>query len=220
MNILIVEDNEILAKNLSRYLEMKGFSADKVISVELAKEKMLLKDYDMLILDINLPWESWLDFCGNLRLKGNNVSIIMLTSSNTSDDIIKWLEKWADDYVAKPFDYDELVARINAVLRRKQVVEKEDKNLLIWDVEVDFAKQEVRKDWELINMSSLEYNLLDYFVKKRGEVIDRVELLEEVWGEFDRLMFSRTVDVHIWYLRKKLWKDFIKTKKGAGYILE
>ncbi len=220
MKILIVEDNEILAKNLARYLEIKNFEVDKVLSVEQANIKMRSKSYELLILDVNLPWESGLTFCHKLRQKWDNISIIMLTSSNTSEDIVLWLEKWADDYVWKPFDYDELIARIKAVLRRKVVVKDEIENLNIWNTQINFLNHEVKKDNENINLSSLEFNLLKYFIKKRWEVISREELLERVWGEFDRLMFSRTVDIHIWYLRKKFWKDFIKTVKWAGYILD
>ena len=220
MNILIVEDNEILSKNLSRYLTLKWFNNKKVISAEDAESFITTWEFDFMILDLNLPWKDWLTYCRELREKWNNIPIIILTSSDTHEDVILWLNSWADDYIAKPFDYEELIARINAISKRIWLTKKLNNIHKIWDIEIDFFKETVKKWEQNIYLSNLEFNLLKYFIENRQRVIDRVELLENVWGEFDRLMFSRTVDIYVWYLRKKLWQDFIKTRKWSWYILE
>ena len=144
--------------------------------------------------------------------------MLVLTSRSQKQDVILWLEIWADDYLTKPFDMEEFIARIKAILRRTQNYLWE-KIVINW-YEIYPDQQKVIKDWAEIWLSALEFRLLMYFIKNRGKVLSRKQIYEDVWWDFEDYMFSRTVDVYIWYLRKKLWKDFIKTKKWVGYHVE
>jgi len=215
--ILIVEDNKILSKNIKTILEMNWFNSKIASSAEEA-EKENLNGYSLIILDINLPWKNWFELLKQLRNNGNNIPILILTSKWTSEDKVEWLELWADDYITKPFDIPEFIARIKAILRRNNWI-KSKKIILNW-YEIYPEQKKVLKNWWEIGLSSLEFNLLMYFLKNRWKVISRDELYEKVWWDFYDHMFSRSIDVYIANLRKKLWKDIIKTKKWSGYYLE
>jgi len=219
MKILIIEDTQELATGLARYLAAKGIRSEISFDGEEGLYKASTKYYDAVILDINLPGKNWLEVCSELRKKEKNVPIIMLTSRSSKDDIITWLEHWADDYLVKPFDYDVLVARLDALTRRN-LKNKSTSELHIWDYTLDLKKIEVfSQDGECIHLSDLEFRLLKYFAQNKARAIERQELYEKVWGEFDGdFMFSKTVDVYIWYLRKKLWRDIVETKKWYWYI--
>jgi len=214
---LIVEDNELLAKNIKMILEMNQYKADIAYNTTQAEEKLTKNKYNLIILDINLPDKNWFELLKELR-KNNNSPVLILTSKNLIEDKVKWLELWADDYLTKPFDISELLARIKAILRRYNWVSN---NLIkIKDLEIYPDQEKVIKNWHTIWLSSLEFKLLMYFIQNRWKILNRQEIYENVWWDFDTHMFSRTVDVYIWYLRKKLWKDLIKTKKWSGYFLE
>lgn len=217
MKVLIIEDNKPLANNIAEFLEFHWI----IVSVEnnwLDWYNSAVNNYfDVIILDIMLPWMDWLEICSKFRILDNPTPVLMLTSMSSKNDIVKWLDSWADDYLSKPFDNDELLARIKALYRRSFV--KKSSIINIWDIEININKRTVTKWNKDIKMSSLEFNLLSYLAQNRGQPIDRRQLLEKVWWEFDAYMFSRTVDVYIWYLRKKLWKKFIKTQKGFWYVI-
>ena len=218
MKILIIEDTQELATTLVRFLSAKWIQADMSLSWEDGLYKMTTKYYDAVILDINLPWKNWLEVCRELREREKDTPVILLTSRSSKDDIIIGLEAWADDYLIKPFDYDILVARLEALTRRN-LKNKSTQRLTVWDIEIDLEKIEVKKAEEIIHLSSLEFDLLKYFAQNKNKVINRQELYEKVWGEFEGdFMFSKTVDVYIWYLRKKLGREIIETRKGHGYI--
>ena len=215
---LIVEDNEIMAKNIKTILELNNFQADIAPDAETAKEKLKQNRYDLIILDVNLPWQNGFDFLKELRENWEQIPVFVVTSKNTTDDIVEWLELWADDYISKPFDMNEFIARIKAILRRKQD-NLPDKIEYKW-LEIYPEQEKVIKNWHEIQLSSLEFKLLMYFLKNKWKILSRQEIYEEVWGDFYEHMFSRTVDVYISYLRKKLWSDIIKTRKWSGYFLE
>lgn len=215
--ILIIEDNKNLSKNIRTILDMNWFKSKIVDSAENA-EKDNLSNYNLIILDVNLPWKSWFEFLKQLRNNWNNIPILILTSKWTSEDKVEWLELGADDYITKPFDIPEFIARIKAILRRNKWI-KSEKIILNW-FEIYPAKEQVIKNWAQIWLSSLEFKLLMYFIKNKWKIIPRDELYENVWGDFYEHMFSRTVDVCISNLRKKLWKNIIKTKKWSWYYLE
>lgn len=218
MKILVVEDNPILWRNLVRYLAARDIFAELSIDWKDWFSKASQNFYDLVILDINLPEMDGLEVCKRLRENGKEVSIIMLTSRWTKDDIVTWLNVWADDYLTKPFEYDELMARINALTRRKM---KNKSNIInVLDIELDLEKHEVTKSWELVKLSKQEYDLLKYLFQNKAKALSRQEIYEHVWWEFDwDFMFSKTIDVYIWYLRKKLWKEIIETKKWYWYMV-
>ena len=219
MKVLVVEDNQSLSRNLVRFLALKDIKADVSFDGKDWLYKVSINYYDVVILDINLPIIDWLELCTRFREKWKDTPIIMLTSRSTKADIIEWLDAWADDYLIKPFDYDELLARINTLTRRN-LKNKSNKIIKIKNLSIDLEKVEVKKWNEIINLTSKEYDLFKYFAQNKWKVIWRQELYEKVWWEFDGdFMFSKTVDVYIWYLRKKLWKELIETKKGHWYII-
>lgn len=219
MRVLVVEDNTILLRNLVQYLSTKDIFTQWILDGEEWYRKALSSYYDIIILDINLPTKSWLDICKNLREKWKDTSIIMLTSMWTKEDIITGLDIWADDYLVKPFDYWELLSRINALTRRK-IKNKSTTIIKIWETVLNIEKHEVTQKWKKIKLSTLEYELFKYLAQNKWKALTRQEIYEKVWWEFSEdFMFSKTLDVYIWYLRKKLGKKIIETKKGYWFII-
>jgi len=219
MKLLVVEDTQALATNIVRYFSLKGVQSDLSFDGKDALHKAATKYYDAIVLDINLPEKDGIQVCRELREREKDVPIIMLTSRSSKEDIITGLEAGADDYLVKPFDYDILIARIEALVRRN-LKNKSTTLLTAGAYTIDLGKMEVRLKDEKIHLSTLEFDLFKYFAQNKGRVLTRQELYEKVWGEFDGdFMFSKTVDVYIGYLRKKLGKDIIETKKGHGYMV-
>lgn len=219
MRVLVIEDNEILSRNVIKYLVSRDIFAEASFNWEDWLRKVMLKYYDVIILDINLPWLDWLEVCKRIREKWKNVAIIMLTSRSTNEDIINWLNLWADDYLVKPFEYSELLARINAIIRRKNI-NRSNTLISLWNIELDLQKVEIRQNWELVKLSTLEYDLFKYLLQNRWKALSRQDIYEHVWWEFNvDFMFSKTIDVYVGYLRKKLWKDIIETKKWFWFLI-
>lgn len=219
MRILVIEDNEILNRNLVRYFSNKSIFAEWALDGEEWLRKAIVKYYDVVILDINLPKKDGIEICKTLREKGKDIGIIMLTSRNLKEDIISWLDIWADDYLTKPFEYSELLARINAILRRK-LTNKSNTVIKIEDLEIDLQQLEVKQNWKLVRLSKLEFELLKYLAQNKSVPLSREDIYKKVWWEFDvDFMFSKTIDVYVGYLRKKLGKDLIETKKGFGFMI-
>lgn len=217
MKILLVEDNAILAKNIKEYLKIKWMNVETELYWDRAYQKILDTYYDVVLLDINLPVKDGISILKDLRRLRNNTPIIMLTSRNTTNDVVAWFTSWADDYISKPFDMEELISRIEAMYRRTAV--NKSNNLEVNWINIDLEKRLVKRWEEIIELSKLEFDLLKYFAQNRWIPVDRKTLFEKVWWDFDEHMFSRTVDVYISYLRKKLWTDFIETKKWFGYLV-
>lgn len=217
MKVLLIEDNIQISANIVRFLALKNITCESSQDGKEWLYKALSKYYDVIILDINLPSLNWLEILKKIREKQNNNQIIMLTSNSKKQDIVDWLNLWADDYMTKPFDFDELLARINSLNRRNL---KNKSNLItFWNNYImDLEKIELKQNQEIIKLSPLEFNLLKYLVQNISKTISRQELYEKVWWEFDwDIMFSKTVDVYIWYLRKKLNPELIKTVKWVWY---
>lgn len=219
MKILVIEDNLSLSRNIIRYLSLKNIQAEASLDWKDWLYKASTKYYDAIVLDINLPEIDWLEVCKKLREKEKTTPIIMLTSMWSKDDIVTWLDIWADDYLVKPFDYEELLARLKSLVRRN--LKNKSNFISVWEYTIDLDKVEVKKWKEEVKLSHLEFDLFKYLAQNKGRTVSRQELYEKVWGEFDwDFMFSKTVDVYIWYLRKKLDRDLIETKKWVGYMIK
>ena len=219
MKVLVVEDNEILSRNLVKFLSLKDIASDVSFDGKDGLYKASINFYDVIILDINLPVMDGIDVCKSLREKWKDTPIIMLTSRSAKTDIVDLLNVWADDYLSKPFDYDELVARIHS-LGRRNLKNKSNTKIEVWEYVIDLEKIEVLRWSTPIKLSTLEFDLFKYLVQNRWKVVSRKDIYEKVWWEFEEFMFSKTVDVYIWYLRKKLDRDLIETKKGFWYIIQ
>lgn len=220
MRVLVIEDNEILSRNLVRYLSLRDIFTECSYDGKDWLYKASTKYFDVIILDINLPSMDWLEICRELRAKAKDVSIILLTSRWASSDIVVWLDSGADDYLVKPFEYSELFARMNAIVRRKNI-NKSNTLITIWDIELNIQQVEVTKSWKAVALSKLEYDLFKYLAQNRWVALSRHDIYEKVWGEYDwDFLFSKTIDVYIGYLRKKLGKDLIETKKWFWFLIK
>ena len=219
VQILIVEDEQRLAEVLKKQLEESGFQADIASDGYLGKTLIEKKTYDLVILDINLPLINGYDLCKEIRIRNSKIPIIMLTAFGTPDNKIIGFDAGADDYVVKPFDYRELLARINVFLRRSKT-KSEIEKMRIANLEVDFITKTVKRDETTIELTAKEYSLLEFFVRNSGKVLTRELIIEKVWGlNFDPN--TNIIDVYVNYLRKKIDKDFepklIHTKFGFGF---
>ena len=220
MHLLIVEDEERLAKALKKGLESKGYAVDWLADSEKALNRILLyrDEYDLIILDLMLPGIDGATITESVRKENVTVPIIILTARNETEHKVDLLNKGADDYVVKPFSFDELVARINSVLRRpasqQYVVFKAG------DLEMDTATRTVRKNGEEVPLTLKEFALLECFMREPGVVLSREKLFDHVW-DFNSLSWSNVLDVHMKNLRKKLnhehGKDLFETIRGVGY---
>ena len=218
LNILIVEDNKILSNNIAKYLELEWIKSVQLFSWEKVIFELVSNDYDLIILDLWL-WEiDWLDVCQKIRDIWKNIPILILTARNTLNDKKLGFNSWADDYLTKPFDYEELILRINALVRRNFTVKSE--NITFWDIEIHIDSKKIIKSWKEIHLSQLEYELLLYLIHNKTKIITKKKLLEKVWWEYDDFSQSRTVDVYVWYLRKKLWKEVIETVRWEWYVIK
>lgn len=219
MRVLIVEDHQILSRNIQQYLQLKNIESIIVPNGIDALYRASTDFFDLILLDINLPGIQWNEICKQLREKWKDVPILMLTSRSSKSDMISGLEIWADDYMVKPFDYEELLARIHSLTRRN-LKNKSTTFISIKNYTIDLVKKSVSwTEWE-IKLSHLEFDLLKYFAQNIGKVLSRQEIYEKVWWEYDEFSMWKTVDVYIWYLRKKLWKELIETKKWFWYIIQ
>lgn len=218
MKVLLVEDNEILSNNIETYLKLKDIEAKQLFTWKGVNFELSSNNYDLVILDLWLPEVDWIDICEQIRNSWKNIPILMLTARNKIDDKIKWFNAWADDYLTKPFEYEELLIRINALVRRNYSVKSE--NIELWNINIDSNSKKVTKEKQEIHLSHLEYNLLIYLIQNKWKVMSKQVLSEKVWWEYDDFKMSRNVDVYIWYLRKKLGKEIIETVRGEWYIIK
>jgi DNA-binding response OmpR family regulator len=221
MKILIIEDNEKLAKMLKEAFHKAGFTADYLTAGDKGEKRLLIhnKDYDLVLLDLNLPNKDGFQICKEIREKGISTPILVLTAKNNTEDKVNLLNMGADDYMTKPFSLEELLARIRAIARRpKKSLPKE---LKASDLTLNPITKKVYKGKEEIKLTLTEFKILEYMMRRPKEVITRDQILDNLWG-FDFDSFSNVVDVHIKSLRKKIDKGpkkIIETVRGAGYRL-
>jgi DNA-binding response OmpR family regulator len=221
--ILLVEDEDALRITLSDRLRGEGYTLDTAVDAEEGLKKVMTSPFDLLILDVMLPFRSGFDMCRDIRQAGMATPILFLTARNEVYDKVVGFTLGGDDYVTKPFEPAELMVRIDALLRRAPVQAGHAVHD-IGSLHVDVARRQVTKAGESISLSAREFHLLRFLIERSGRTITRGELLQEVWG-YDSSSFSKTVDVHIYSLRKKLEEDpnypaLITTVKGVGYRFE
>jgi two-component system alkaline phosphatase synthesis response regulator PhoP len=215
--ILLVEDEESLILTLQDRLESERYEVTVARDGESALETGSRKPFDCILLDVALPRKNGFDVCRDLRNRGVQTPILMLTARGQLIDRVLGLKLGADDYLTKPFEMIELLARIEALLRRARTLTASSADAYSFGtIEVDFRRAEVKRENTPIDLSALELKLLRYLVEHRGTVLTRDELLEKVWG-YDATPVTRTVDVHIGSLRQKLGGEFILTVHGIGY---
>lgn len=221
--ILLVEDEPGLVMTLTDRLRNEGYEVETAGDGNLGLKRALDENYDLIILDVMLPQRNGFDVCRDLRQRRNQTPVIMLTARGQVVDKVIGLKLGADDYLSKPFEMLELLARVEALLRRapgeNHAIDGE--TFQFGNVRVDFRRAEVHRDGIRVDLSALEFRLLRYFIEHRGETLSRDELLNEVWG-YNALVSTRTVDVHVAWLRQKLedhsrHPKHILTVHGLGY---
>lgn len=221
MTILVVEDEIKITRFVKKGLEMEHYTVDTAYDGEEALEKAEINNYDLIILDIMLPKIDGIEVCKRLRKNKVETPIIMLTARDTIEDRIKGLDVGADDYLVKPFAFGELVARIRALLRREKTVKST--KLVVGDLVLDPATHEVRRNNKEVPLSSKEYRLLDYMMRRPTHVCTRTMIGEHIWG-YNFTDDSNVIDVYISYLRKKIDKGFhnklIHTVRDVGYKIQ
>lgn len=223
MRVLLVEDEQGLILTLTDRLQSEGFDVDAAPDGKTGFEKGLAGGYDLLILDVMLPKKNGYDVCRDLRQKGIETPILMLTAKGETIDKVLGLKLGADDYLTKPFEVIELMARVEALLRRASAKTNGHTAdaFRFGEVTIDFKRAEVIRDNHPIDLSAMEFKLLQHLIENRGVVHSRDQLLDAVWG-YDSMPSTRTVDVHIAWLRQKLESNpkhphFIQTVHGMGY---
>ncbi|MBA3788883.1 response regulator transcription factor [Patescibacteria group bacterium] len=222
MRLLIIEDNVKLAESLKRGFEQEGYAADTVPDgIEGEKRALLGKmDYDLLILDIALPGKDGISIARSLRERAVMTPIIMLTAKDTVSDKVQGLDSGADDYLVKPFSFEELLSRVRALSRRSR--ETLPPELIVGELTLKPASQEVYLAGKKIPLTLKEFRILEYFMQHPGEVLGRQKIIDHLW-DFSFNPLSRVMDVHINNLRNKLQKHdesiTIETVRGIGYRL-
>ncbi len=222
MRILLVEDNEKLANAVAKGLREQSFAVDVVFDGESALYEAEINDYDLIILDVMIPAPDGFAVCRELREKHLQTPVLMLTARDATEDKIRGLDTGADDYLTKPFEFGELLARIRAILRRRTDGRVQMK-IEVADLKIDTNSQRVWRGKREIVLTTKEYALLEFMAREKGKVLGRAEIAEHCWDEnFDA--FSNIIDVYIARLRAKINDGFavklIQTRRGAGYILD
>ena len=221
MKILLAEDEVDLNNVVTRYLKKNGYSVDSVLDGEEALDYLEYSEYDLVILDIMMPKVDGFEVIKKLRNKGNHTSILMLTARDNADDKVKGLDLGADDYIVKPFDFNELMARIRAVVRRKYG--NSSNKLIIGDLILDTSEKSVTRAGKQIELTGKESEVLEYLMQSKNRILSREQIKEHVW-DFDYEGDSNIIDVLIKNIRKKIdiedGKQIIYTKRGLGYVIK
>jgi DNA-binding response OmpR family regulator len=226
MRILTIEDEEKLAKSITRGLTQSGYAADYLLDGESGERRVELyhKDYDLIILDLMLPGKSGLEVCRGVRAKGIMLPILILTALDAPGDKVQALDGGGDDYLVKPFSFEELLARVRALLRRPQASLAID--LHAQDILLKSADREVFRNGNKIDLTLKEFELLHYLMRHPGEVVSREDIYVHLW-DFATNTLSNIIDVHVKNLRKKLGdsgeegnEQVLETIRGVGYRLK
>lgn len=221
MRILVVEDEKKVARFLEKGLREEGYSVDVSHDGTDGLLKAHVHDYDLLVLDVMLPGKSGLEVVRELRARESSVPVLLLTARGDQDDIVLGLDAGADDYLTKPFGFDELLARVRALLRRGGSARPD--RLIYDDLELDRVTHKAHRGGDRLDLTPKEFQLLEFLMLNTERVVRRTELLEKVWDlQFDPM--SNVIDVHVGHLRRKLRESgddpLVQTVRGVGYIFQ
>lgn len=221
MRILLIEDDIAISRLLKEGLEDESYAVDVAHDGSEGYRTAVADEYDVIILDIMLPGMNGYEVCRALRNDGNKTPILMLTARDAERDIVEGLDTGADDYLAKPFSFDVLLARIRALLRRPN--EKLEEILQVGDLKLDPSLKKVTRASQEINLTAKEYGVLEYLMRNKGKVLSKEQIISHVW-DFDADVLPNNVELFIMFLRRKIDKPFksklIHTVSGFGYKLE
>ncbi len=221
LRLLVIEDETSLLKIIAKRLKEEGYSVDAVTNGREGENFIYSTDYDCIILDIMIPIIDGLTLLRRIRAKKISTPVLLLTAKDSIEDRVIGLDTGADDYLIKPFSFDELLARVRALLRRQK--EKRDIVLSVDDLKLDTVTREVKRGDKLIELTSKEYSILEYFLKNKNRVLTKSQIAEHVWN-YDFEYNSNIVEVYIRYLRRKIDENFknklIHTIRGGGYVLK
>lgn len=223
MKILIVEDEPKLASFVRKGLEEQSCEVDVAFDGQVGRTMALNNPYDVIIMDINLPKMNGFDVVQSIRQEKNRTPVLMLTAMGSVDDKLTGFEAGADDYLVKPFEFRELMARLRALTKRNSEAGMQTNILKVADLELDLNEKVARRSDKRIELTAKEFGLLEYLMRNRGRVVSRVDIAEKVWDiHFDT--GTNVIDVYVNFLRKKIDKDFpkklIHTVIGMGYMLK
>lgn len=224
LTILIVEDEQKIANTLKKGLTENGYQVDVAFDGLIGERMFLANQYDLIILDINLPGINGYGLCRIIRNKNQQVPVIMLTALSTMNDKLEGFDAGSDDYLIKPFEFKELLVRIRALLKRTQHQQLPTGNILrINDLEMNLDTKEVKRNNHVISLTAKEFQLLEYMMRNKNRVVSRADIAVNVWDiDFDTK--TNVIDVYVNYLRNKIDKQFpdklIHTQIGMGYVLK
>jgi two-component system copper resistance phosphate regulon response regulator CusR len=222
MKILLIEDEPKTVQSLKQGLEENHYTVEVAYDGILARQLATRNTYQLIISDIIIPGINGIELCRELRSLGIQTPILMLTALSTTDDKLIGFEAGADDYLAKPFDFKEFLARVKALIKRSNQTILEAQTLRFGDLEMDLTSHLVSRSGQMINLTSKEFQLLEYFLRNQEKVLSKAEIAENIW-EVEDENSSNLIEVYVNYLRKKVDKGFssklIHTQFGMGYIL-
>lgn len=223
MKILIVEDEAKLAQILEQGLKENGYVVERATDGGLGYEMALTGGFDAMVLDVMLPVKDGFEVLRLLRKSGSKLPVVMLTARSNVDDRVRGLDLGADDYLSKPFDFAELLARLRAITRRPQTEIRT--TLKVADLELDVNNHEVRRDGRVIELTPKEYGILEYLMSRKGLVLTKAMIMDHVWpSDADHQGGSNLVEVYVNFLRKKVDQGFptklIQTVRGSGYVMQ
>ena len=224
IKILIVEDEIKIANSLKQGLEELQYKVDIAYDGLIGQKLFLSNSYDIVLLDLNLPGINGLDLCRIIRQYDQKIPVLMLTAFGSTDDKVQGFDMGADDYLVKPFDFKELLARLNALLRRADIVpDTKGKQLSIADLQMDLERKQVTRSGKQIKLTAKEFQLLEYLLRNKNKVVSRGDIAESVW-ELDFDTGTNIIDVYVNYLRRKIDREharkLIHTQVGFGYVMK
>jgi DNA-binding response OmpR family regulator len=216
MRILLVEDDAMIAEGVQTMLRAEGYIVDWAADGKLADAALSAEHFDLVLLDLGLPGKDGIEVLRRLRARGKNLPVIIMTARDAVEDKIKGLDAGADDYIVKPFDVDELAARIRSALRRSAGLAEPE--IVIRDVRIHPVNKQITRGGQPVQLSAREYAIVEALMLRPGAILSRAQLEERMYGWGDEIG-SNAVEVHVHGIRRKLGEDFIQNVRGVGYFI-